>query len=72
MTWKKAIFLADRVAVLGAKPTSLKEIVDVALTRPRDQLATREDQRFLKLRHDITASQLTESNEMSNGHGASV
>jgi len=69
---EEAIFLADRVAVLGAKPTSLKQIVDVALPRPRDQLATREDPRFLKLRHDITASLLVQSNERSNGHVAPV
>jgi NitT/TauT family transport system ATP-binding protein len=64
----EAIFLADRVAVLGAKPTSLKEIIDVGLPRPRDQFATREDPRFLKLRHDITASLLIRS----DGHVASV
>ena len=60
---EEAIFLADRVAVLGAKPTSLKEIIDVGLPRPRDQLATREDPRFLKLRHHITASLLARATE---------
>jgi NitT/TauT family transport system ATP-binding protein len=52
---EEAIFLADRVAVLGAKPTALKEIIDVGLPRPRDQLTTREDPRFLKLRHHLTS-----------------
>lgn len=55
---EEAIFMADRVAVLGAKPTALKEIVEVDLFRPRDQLATRENSRFLKLRHHLTASLL--------------
>jgi NitT/TauT family transport system ATP-binding protein len=38
------------------------------LPRPRDQFATREDPRFLKLRHHITASLLTGN----DGHVASA
>jgi NitT/TauT family transport system ATP-binding protein len=65
---EEAIFLADRVAVLGAKPTALKEIIDVGLPRPRDQLTTREDPRFLKLRHHLTTSLLVRN----AGHVAAV
>jgi NitT/TauT family transport system ATP-binding protein len=65
---EEAIFLADRVAVLSARPTALKEIIDVGLVRPRDQLATREDPRFLKLRHHLTSSLLAKG----SGHVAAV
>ena len=65
---EEAIFLADRVAVLSARPTSLREVIDVGLPRPRDQFTTREDPRFLKLRHHITAALLTGN----DGHVASA
>jgi NitT/TauT family transport system ATP-binding protein len=65
---EEAIFLADRVAVLGPRPTALKEVIDVGLPRPRDQLATREDPRFLKLRHHLTTSLLAKG----PGHVAAV
>lgn len=58
----EAIFLADRLAVLSSKPTALREIVDVNLPRPREQFVTREDPRFLKLRHEITAALLAKNN----------
>jgi NitT/TauT family transport system ATP-binding protein len=65
---EEAIFLADRVAVLSARPTSLKENILVGMPRPREQLTTREDPRFLQLRHHITAALLTGN----DGHVASA
>jgi NitT/TauT family transport system ATP-binding protein len=58
---EEAVFLADRVAVLSARPTKLAEVIDVGLPRPRDQIATRETPRFLELRHHLTSSLLGRS-----------
>ncbi len=46
----EAIFLADRVLVLSSRPSSLMGELIVDLPRPRDQLATKSDSRFLELR----------------------
>jgi len=50
---EEAIYLGDRVVVLGGTPATIIEAIDVALPRPRDQLTTREDQRFLAHRHRL-------------------
>jgi NitT/TauT family transport system ATP-binding protein len=50
---EEAIYLGDRVVVLGEAPATIVEAIDVALPRPRDQLTTREDQRFLVHRHRL-------------------
>jgi NitT/TauT family transport system ATP-binding protein len=50
---EEAIYLGDRVVVLGNAPATIVEALDVALPRPRDQLTTREDQRFLAHRHRL-------------------
>ncbi|HWA37926.1 MAG TPA: ABC transporter ATP-binding protein [Burkholderiales bacterium] len=49
----EAVFLADRVAVLSARPATVVRTLATGLPRPRDNLATREDPRFLALRHDL-------------------
>ncbi len=33
---EEALFLADRIVILGYKPTSVKAVIDVPLSRPRD------------------------------------
>ena len=54
---EEAIYLGDRVIALAAEPGTragrIAEIVDIELPRPRTQLATREDPRFLEYRHRL-------------------
>ncbi|MFA6312078.1 MAG: ABC transporter ATP-binding protein [Sterolibacterium sp.] len=57
---EEAIYLGDRVIALRANPgharSSLAQAIEVRLARPRDQLSTREDPEFLRLRrylHDF-------------------
>jgi len=50
---EEAIYLGDRVIALSANPGRIAEIVDIELPRPRNQLTTREDQRFLQYRHRL-------------------
>jgi len=50
---EEAIYLGDRVIVLGAYPGRIVEEIEVALPKPRDQLTTREDARFLRHRHHL-------------------
>ena len=46
----EAIYLSDKVFVVGTRPTQVKAIVDIDLPRPREQIATKSDQRFAQLR----------------------
>jgi ABC-type nitrate/sulfonate/bicarbonate transport system ATPase subunit len=50
---EEAIYLGDRVIAMESRPGRIGEVVDVDLPRPRNQLATREDARFLALRHHL-------------------
>ena len=57
----EAVFLADRVAVLSPRPARVVRILPNGLPRPRDNLATREDPRFLELRHELLSMLLQRS-----------
>jgi NitT/TauT family transport system ATP-binding protein len=50
---EEAIYLGDRVVALAAKPGRIAETINVGLPRPRNQLTTREDPRFLAHRHHL-------------------
>jgi NitT/TauT family transport system ATP-binding protein len=49
----ESVYLADRVVVLTHAPTEVKEIVEVDLSRPRDQITTKELPEFVHLRGHV-------------------
>jgi NitT/TauT family transport system ATP-binding protein len=59
---EEAIYLGDRVVVLGGAPASIMETVEIDLPRPRNQLTTREDARFLAHRHRLFRLLAAQSN----------
>ena len=54
---EEALYLGDRVIALQADPgpgrPSLARMLDVPIVRPRDQLSTKEDPAFLRLRREL-------------------
>ncbi len=49
----EAVFMSDRIAVLSRQPTRIEHVFPTGLPRPRDSIATREDERFLLLRRKL-------------------
>lgn len=49
----EAVYLSDRVVVLGAKPARVLEVVDIDLPSPRDQINTRSLPEFAHQRTDV-------------------
>lgn len=52
----EAVYMADRVVVLTRRPTRVDHEIPVDLGSHRDQITTREDPRFLDIRHDVMAA----------------
>ena len=50
---EEAIYLSDRVYVLSRRPARIIESVEVNLIRPRNQVATRGQIKFMELRNEI-------------------
>jgi NitT/TauT family transport system ATP-binding protein len=50
---EEAVYLGDRVIGLSGKPGHVAFVRDVSIERPRDQLRTREDPAFVRLRHEL-------------------
>src|SRR5680860_153277 len=49
----ESVYLADRIVVLSPAPTEVREILDVGLPRPRDQVETKEQPEFAHLRAHV-------------------
>lgn len=49
---EEAVFLADRIAVMSARPGIIKKIIDVPLSRPRFE-EQRTSQDFIKIRQEV-------------------
>lgn len=50
---EEAVYLSDRVVVLGGRPAKVALELDVNLDRPRDQITTKEQPEYLRLRHQV-------------------
>jgi NitT/TauT family transport system ATP-binding protein len=55
----EAIYLADRIVVVSKSPGVVTEIVDITLSRPRDQIATKADEAFARYREHILGLVMT-------------
>jgi NitT/TauT family transport system ATP-binding protein len=49
----EALYLGDRVIVLDANPGRIARMLEIPLPRPRNQLTTRENSEFLRLRREL-------------------
>jgi NitT/TauT family transport system ATP-binding protein len=50
---EEAVYLSDRIALLTRRPAEVAQVFPNALPRPRRPVESREDPRFLALRHEL-------------------
>jgi NitT/TauT family transport system ATP-binding protein len=50
---EEAVYMADRVLVLGPRPTKVVREIKIELASPRDQIESREQPAFLHARHEV-------------------
>ncbi len=50
---EEAIYLPDRIWVLSRRPSEIIQELTIDFSRPRDQVTTRAEARFMNLRNDI-------------------
>jgi NitT/TauT family transport system ATP-binding protein len=49
----ESVYEADRVIVLTQRPTSIRQVLEVNLPKPRDQITTKADPEFVRLRTEV-------------------
>lgn len=49
----EAVYLGDRVVVLSGAPATVDEVIDVDLPSPRDQLSTKAEPEFMRVRAEV-------------------
>ena len=66
---EEAIFLADRLVVLSNRPTSVRQIIDIELPRPRDfhMLSSREAYEYKKQAMEILHEEAMKSFNRTDG-----
>ena len=52
----ESVYLGDRVVVLTRTPTIVDREVDIPLSRPRDQVVTKETSEFVALRTEVAVA----------------
>ncbi|HXV47254.1 MAG TPA: ABC transporter ATP-binding protein, partial [Candidatus Binatia bacterium] len=50
---EEAVYLSDRIWVLSRRPSQIIRELNIDFSRPRNQVSTRAEARFMELRNDI-------------------